>query len=441
MFFLNKDTEFTAELLHKMLLRFQSSVEPRIMKARDYYNGNQAICRKSYTDPTKPCSRSVTNYCKNIADTYRGYIASAGYITYRSNDDISDIMDILAANDYQTQDSDFMFNALKHGVAAELCFLDSAANVRFKQIDPLQCFGVYDDSLEGELLYFVRFYPVNEWDDTDNWQVDVYSDSTIKRYSMGGKGGKLRFVEEVPHYFSKCPANIFYLPDEAAIFECIYGLQDSYNELLSSEIDDYSAFCDAYLLLTGVDADEEDVATMKQNRVLLLPEGAMAQWLTKNANDAQVENILNRTHNDIYRIAQCPDLSAESFISGVSSGIAIRYRLTGIETRAAGIVASMKEALQRRIEIICGFVSMTSGEDAALNISIDFARNIPEDIQSVVNVVTSLQGIVSEKTLLSLLPFVSDVDAESEALAEQKRANVELFRLPLHDEGDEDGEA
>ena len=58
-----------------------------------------------------------------------------------------------------------------------------------------------------------------------------------------------------------------------------------------------------------------------------------------------------------------------------------------------------------------------------------------------VNVVTSLQGIVSEKTLLSLLPFVSDVDAEAEAMAEQKRANVELFRLPLHDEGVEEGEA
>lgn len=438
MFYLNKDTELTSELLHKMLLRFQSSVEPRLIKARDYYSGKQAICNKTYSDPSKPCSRSVTNYCKNIADTYRGYIASAGYITYRSNDDISEIMGILKANDYQTQDSDFMLNALKHGVAAELCFLDSAANVRFKQIDPLQCFGVYDDSLGGDLLYFVRFYPVNEWDDTDNWQVDLYSNSTIKHYSMDGKCGQLQFIGEEPHYFTKCPANIFYLPDEAAIYECIYDLQDSYNELLSSEIDDYSAFCDAYLALTAVDAEQDDIASMKESRVLLLPEGAAAQWVTKNANDAQVENILNRTHNDIYRIAQCPDLSAESFIAGVSSGIAIRYRLTGIETRAAGIVASMKEALQRRLEIICGVVSMTSGEDTSLSINIDFARNIPEDLTNTVQVVTSLQGIVSEKTLLSLLPFVSDVESELEAVQEQKRYNMAMYSFaPATDEQEE----
>ena len=63
-------------------------------------------------------------------------------------------------------------------------------------------------------------------------------------------------------------------------------LQDGANELISSEIDDYSAFCDAYLTLVGVDAEAEDIAAMKQNRVLVLPEGASANWLTKSANDA-----------------------------------------------------------------------------------------------------------------------------------------------------------
>ena len=94
-----------------------------------------------------------------------------------------------------------------------------------------------------------------------------------------------------------------------------------------------------------MDADADDIAAMKENRVLVLPEGAAAQWLTKNANDAQVENILKRIHDSIYRIAQCPDFSSETFVGGVSSGIAIRYRLTGMETRAAKIVANMEKAL------------------------------------------------------------------------------------------------
>lgn len=427
MFCMNKDTVLTENLLHKMQERFLTQVAPRLQKAGDYYAGKQAICNKTYVDPTKPCCKSVTNFCKNIADTYAGYMASAGYITYHSTEDISEIMDVLKKNDYQTRDSALMLDALKYGVAVELLYLDSAAEVRFKQIDTLTCFGVYDDTLDGNLLYFVRFYPVNEWDDADNWQMDVYSAADIKHYSMDGKQGNLQLIGVEPHYFSRVPANIFYLPNEESIYSCVYSLQDNYNELLSSEIDDYSAFCDAYLELTNVDAEPEDIAKMKESRVLLLPADSAARWVTKNANDAQVENILNRVHADIYRIAQCPDLSAESFVSGVSSGVAIKYRLTGIETRAAGIVASMKEALMRRIAIIAGFVSMKSGEVLALDIHIDFARNIPEDLASVVQVVTQLQGIVSEKTLLSLLPFVCDVDAEAEAVAEQKKANTAMY--------------
>jgi SPP1 family phage portal protein len=212
------------------------------------------------------------------------------------------------------------------------------------------------------------------------------------------------------------------------------------NELYSAEIDDYAAFCDAYLALVGLDADAEDIASMKENRVLILPENSSAAWLTKNANDTQVENILKRTHESIYRIAQCPDFSSESFVGGVSSGIAIQYRLTGMETRAGIIEGRMKKALQRRIEIICGIASLKLGEEVFRDIEISFKRNIPEDITSTINVVNSLKGTVSDQTLLAQIPFVSDVNAELEALKQQKQANMSLysFSAPVEEEEDEE---
>jgi SPP1 family phage portal protein len=244
---------------------------------------------------------------------------------------------------------------------------------------------------------------------------------------MTGANGYLQFVKEEFHYFSQCPANIFVLPDEKSVFDCIMGLQDAANELLSSEIDDYSAFCDAYLALIGVDAEEEDIIKAKTNRVFILPEGASAQWITKSANDAQVENILKRIHDAIYRIAQCPDFSSESFVGGVSSGIAIRYRLTGMENKAGIIEGKMKKALQRRIEIICGIASLKLGEAVFRDIDIEFKRNVPSDEASIINLVNSLKGTVSDATLLSQIPFVEDVNAELEALKEQKAENMSLY--------------
>lgn len=440
MFYLNKDAELTTDLLNKMLDQFNQNDVPKLTKYKNYYDGIQAILNKSYADASKPCSRTVINYCKNIVDSYCGYLASPGYISYQSEQDIEQIMDVLKYNDYQAEDTDFLLDALIYGKGVELMYHDEQGQTRFRLINPTQCFGIYDDSLTGDLMYFVRIYEASAWDNTDLHNVDVYSNYDIKHYQMSGNNGFLTFLGEELHYFSQCPANIFYLPDEKSIFDCVITLQDAANELLSNEIDDYSAFCDAYLVLLGVDADTEDIASMKENRVLVLPADAQATWLTKNANDAQVENILKRIHDSIYRIAQCPDFSSETFVGGVSSGIAIRYRLTGMETRAAKVCAEMKKALQRRLELIAGVASIMIGEEVFLDIDIDFKRNIPEDNTSIVNLVNALKGTVSDATLLGQIPFVDDVNAELEALNAQKQENLAMYSFGFTSEEPEDEE-
>ena len=440
MFYLNKNKELTIDLLQKMISKFNTEIVPKLTKYKKYYDGIQAILNKSYADATKPCSHTVINYVKDITDSYCGYLATPGYISYGSKQDIEDVMNILRYNDYQAEDADFLLDALIHGTACELMYIDNAGQTRFRLINPISCFGIYDDSLTGDLMYFVRMYEADAWDETDLYYVDVYSDVDIKHYQMSGMNGYLTLIGEEKHYFSQCPANIFTLPDEKSVFDCILTLQDAVNELVSSEIDDYSAFCDAYLTITGVDADEEDIAKSKANRVFVLPEGAKTEWLTKNANDAQVENILKRIHDSIYRTAKCPDFSSETFVGGVSSGIAIQYRLSGMEHKAGIIEGRMKKALQRRIEIICGIASLKLGEKVFRDIDIEFKRNIPEDITSTVNVVNSLKGTISDATLLSQIPFVDDVNAELEAVQKQKQENMALYSFGSVDE-EEDEEA
>jgi SPP1 family phage portal protein len=438
MFYLSKDRELTVDLLYKMLQRFQLTVRPRLEKYKNYYDGIQKILSKKYTDESKPCNKTVINYCKNIVDSYCGYLATPGHISYHSENDIAEIMDILRYNDFQSEDSDLLKDALIYSVAAELMYIDTEAKTRFKLINPLTCFGVYDNSLTADLLYFVRMYQVDDWNDDDlNWAIDVYDSVSVKHYTMKGQLSVPTFISEEPHYFGQCPANILVMPDEKSIFDCIMSEQDSINELLSAEIDDYSAFCDAYLTIEGAELEDETIATMKTNRVLLLPEGAKAAWLTKQSNDAQVENILKRLHDSIYRTAQCPDFSSESFIGGVSSGIAIQYRLTGMETRAGKIEAEMKKALQRRVEIICGMASLKLGEEVFRDIEIEFKRNIPADEAALINMINALKGTVSDATLLSQLPFISDVEKELEAVKEQKQNNMDIFGGNLFHETEE----
>ena len=215
MFYLSKDRELTVDLLYKMLNRFQLTVRPRLEKYKNYYEGVQKILSKQYTDESKPCNKTVINYCKNIVDSYCGYLATPGHISYTSANDITEIMDILRYNDFQSEDSDFLKDALIYSVANELMYIDGEAKTRFKLISPLTSFGVYDNSLTADLLYFVRFYQVDDWNDDElNWAIDVYDKTSVKHYTMKGHLSVPTFISEEPHYFGQCPANIFVMPDK-----------------------------------------------------------------------------------------------------------------------------------------------------------------------------------------------------------------------------------
>jgi hypothetical protein len=77
------------------------------------------------------------------------------------------------------------------------------------------------------------------------------------------------------------------------------------------------------------------------------------------------------------------------------------------------------------------------GEAIFRDIQINFKRNIPVDIQATINMVNALKGTVSDKTLLGQLDFVEDVDAELEAIQEQKAANMSLYSFDLHNTEEE----
>lgn len=426
MFYISKDTELTTELLQKIMDKFTTYVQPKLKKWKDYYDGKHAILLKSYADDSKPCSRIVTNYCKIITDTYSGYICGKP-VSYSSNDDITDVQEVINYNDDNAENIAFCTNALTYGVAYELQWIDKYSKNRYSQVSPLNAFAIYDNTLDNNLLYFVRWYDSNSIDDDEVKFVEVYDSKTIKTYKVRGIGGSLEFVEEVPHYFGDVPVSVFWLNEDTEdnIFNCIISLNDAYNELQSSEVDDFSAFCDAYLTLVGMDADDDDISAMKENRVLILPEGGSASWLTKNASDTQIVNMLDNIRKNIFKVSSAPDMGDENFMA--QSGEAIKWKILGFENVASGIVAKFTKAIQRRIELICNVLNLKASDAVWRDININFVRNLPANMTETINLVNSLKGTVSDATLLSQIPFIDDVQAELEAIKQQKEEQMAMY--------------
>lgn len=425
MYTLSKETELTPDLLSKIIQKFRTNELPKLEKWGNYYDGKHAILRKTYKDTSKPCNRIVTNYCKIITDTYAGYIAGKP-VTYSSNQEIDDIQDVINYNDSDAEDMAFLRNALIYGRAYELQWLDKDAQNRYAQINPLNAFAIYDNTLDSNLLYFVRWYDADNFDDTDIINVEVYSAADKKVYRSHELGGSLELIGEETHHFGDVPVSVFYLNEkEENIFNGIITLNDAYNELQSSEIDDFQAWVDAYLVLTGADMDSSDVAEMKQNRVLVLPDGAVVNWLTKNANDTQIVNMLENIKKNIFKVTACPDMGEADFVA--ASGEALSYKLVGFENIASGIVAQFTKALQRRIELICNVLNLKASEAVWRDININFVRNLPTNTNETVTLVNALKGLVSDETLLGQLPFITDVQSEIEALQKQREAEMSMY--------------
>jgi SPP1 family phage portal protein len=93
-------------------------------------------------------------------------------------------------------------------------------------------------------------------------------------------------IDETPHYFGQVPMTFFSLNNDCdSIFDQIMSLNDAYNDLISGEVDSWDAFADAYLILKGVTADDDDLNAMKKNRVLMVDNDAEVSYLTKNVSD------------------------------------------------------------------------------------------------------------------------------------------------------------
>lgn len=392
---------------------------------------------KIATDVGKPCNRIVSNYCFNIVQNYQGYITGID-ISYLSQTNIDTIQDILNYNDVRTEDNELLRNALIFGKSFEINYVDEDAKQRFKVLDSRECIPVYSNDLNNDLLYVIRYYVADTINNSqDEYYIEVYGNEFIRKYKSSNAFATLSLLEEKPNIYKQVPITVFSLnSDEESIFDKVMTLQDAYNKLLSSEVDDFESFCDAYLVLKGCMADADDLIAMKQNRVLMMDTDAEASYLTKSVSDTQIENMLKNINDTIHKISNSPDFTEDTFMS--QSGVAIKYKLIGFENVASNIVANMTKALQRRIELICSILSLTDGETKWRDIQIVFTRNLPQNITDTAQAINQLRGIVSDKTLISLLPFIKDVDAEVKQLQKEKEVNMSMYGFDTNSESEEE---
>ena len=196
-------------------------------------------------------------------------------------------------------------------------------------------------------------------------------------------------------------------------FDRVITLIDEYEKLQSDTANDFEYFSDAYLTLTNAQGtDPEDILRMKEQRVMLLPEGGEAAWLTKNIQDTAMENYKNRIVEDIHKFSMVPPMTDENF-SGNASGVAMRYKLLGLELLTGIKERWLKKSIMKRVNFLSNFLRVVHNVTLDIeSINLQFTRNIPINEKEVAELVVMLKDIISQQTQLSLLTFIDNAEKE-----------------------------
>jgi len=411
----------------------------RLIRLWAYYTGGVRVNKgevahgrpnnQAYTNWAKYITRTATGYFMGIAPTYAFDLEPGG-----KNGAAAALTRVFDANDETTVNYSIAEDMSIYGVGYDILWIDENSEIRLKELDPKEVFLIRSDTIEGKTLAAVRYYRTSAGDGTGSAREitkgELYLPDRVKPFTYDA--GKVAFGQEEPNYFgdvpvSEYPNNRFGIGD----FESVLENSDQYNLTLSNASDDLQSIANAYLKITGMlGTQQEDIDEMNKSRIALLAEGGDMGFVTKNLDSAAAENHKKTLRQDILMVSGVPDLSDENFAGNIS-GVAMQYKMWGLDQLHAMKRAGMEKGLFRRLKLIADVLNLKGaqieGGDISDMVSIKFSKNMPRDLSPEIDNAVKLKGVVSDKTVFEQLEPATGVSPEDEAerLAEGNTAQKE----------------
>lgn len=420
----------------RQLISKHISLVGELKKNMAYYEGKHKILKDAKRE-----NKLVCNHAKDISDTASSYFIG-NPVTYKSESDIKDLTDSLETAGADETDGDNGLDLSIYGLAYEYVYVkENENNLLTKNLSPENTFMVKDDSIEENELFAVYYY-VRKDDSGDGPEHYIATILTPNyKYELDIQNNnvpQLTTELPIPHYLGEIPI-IEYLNNKLAIgdFELQIPLIDAYNALMSDRITDKEQFIDAILAIYGTLLSDEDEAgteeedqnikkvkdRLRKYKVLEMPDTAKAEYLTRTFDESGVEILKKAIEQDIHKFSHIPCMSDESF-GGNVSGVAMEFKLLGMENITKIKTRYYKKGLRKRLRIFCNYLALHGKSVDSTGITMTFTRALPKNLLEISQIVANLWGKVSRKTLLSQVPFVDDVDEELKALDEETEENL-----------------
>lgn len=316
----------------------------------NYYNGKQAIYSKE-APGDRPCNKVVTNFCRQIADTYYGFIDISKSTT--TDPFIQNNILVLA---------DTLRDVIISSVGYTLTYYENSIK-RMVKLRPTTTMVLRDTSVAHNVIAAVtwNYYSVIVKGVRQlRFEMFVYDSTNVYHYE-GLTLESCVLKETSRHYVGYVPIHEYRMTSHYEnIFGSIIDLQDSYNSIDSSYVDGRETFSNSYLLIKGMVVDEEstpDLINSKSKIINLPAEGSDASYLVKPDSATEVISMLNDIRLRIFTVTSTPDFLASNF--SAASGTAMQYRLIGFINNVIGIETEFLSTINQYVDGTFSFQEVT----------------------------------------------------------------------------------
>ena len=400
------EAPLSEEKLSQAVSEFYRFVRPERERLFDYYRGQQPI-PKGEAVRGRPNNHLHIPFPRYITEVQTGYFLGLPLTMSFPRPETSGAFSRLS----KTLGLDhLLFDTARDmsicGVGFILVWLERSG-LRACRCDPLSCFAIRSGEAGSPLLGTVRLY------DSGGGTVRgiLYQENALQPFLWDGHQVSLLAPEE------NLLGTLSLLPfanncQGCGDFEPVMGLVDAYNLLLSGALDDMQSVANAFLAIYGLQGTtQSDIEEANRSRVLCLHESGRAEFVVKDLNHEALAHLESNLRRSILQLSMTPDLSDESF-AGSASGVALRYKLWGVEQVRSAKERSFTEGLAALLVAFSAGLRVL-GTPAELAEGIPtFYKNLPRDHGELAETLLSLSPVLSRRTILENLPWVTDVDEE-----------------------------
>lgn len=434
---------YSLELLYKIINKHKGNAIYNRSLYKRYQTLDDAVPimqRQPRFEEENPINNKINNdFFSEIVDFKTGYFAGKpfGY-SYSKGDEseevtggmngvddaIKVITDFTTRNNMYGVDMEVTKYASIYGYAGRLFYIDTDGNERVMPVHGYETIILSTTDI-SEPEYAVRYFYTTDISGKRTWTVEFYDNENVTVYT--GYLTQLTEVETRPHMFDYCPLQgIANNAEKLGDAEKVLSLIDDYDKVISDNSNEVESFAHAYMIFENLNVDEESIHKGQKTGSFSFRQMGTQQgkvyFLTKDVNDAFTENHLKRLEDNIRHFSSTPNLNDESF--GSVSGISLKFKLHGLETKCGMFQSQMMNAAQFMWKLLASAWEKRGNKIDPLQVTIDFHRNFPLDIESEARTVQALIAAgVPKQVAFAQLSFVDDVNYLL-ALIEEEQDNI-----------------